>query len=363
MKIQHLNFFLNIYASFVIMYKMGLTYRDAGVDIEEAERFVNLLRPLARATFRPEVASDIGAFNALFRLDLSKYKRPLLVSSTDGVGTKLKIAFMLNRHDTVGIDLVAMSVNDILTCGAEPLFFLDYIATGRLSSDKGLEIIKGISKGCQEAGCSLIGGETAEMPGFYNPDEYDLCGFAVGIVEEEEVITGKDIMPGDLLIGLASNGLHSNGYSLVRRIIEQRGLRLDQYMPELKTTLAEELLKPTRIYVKAFMALKRSGITVRGMAHITGGGITGNLPRILPEGLSAVIEKGSWEILPIFHLIKEMGNVPEEELFRTFNMGIGYIIIVAEGDLDNAISLLQEAGYSPFKIGIIEKGKREVRYV
>jgi len=342
---------------------MALTYRDAGVDIDEAERFVRLLLPVARQTFRPEVMSDIGSFNALFKLDLSKYKEPVLVSGTDGVGTKLKIAFMLDRHNTVGIDLVAMCVNDVLTCGAEPLFFLDYIATGRLSAEKALEIVKGIAEGCKEAGCSLIGGETAEMPGFYAPGEYDLCGFSVGIVDRSEIITGNDIRPGDLVIGISSSGLHSNGYSLVRHLLAKKGLSLDLYINELGITLGEELLKPTRIYVKAFKALKDSGVTVKGMAHITGGGITGNLPRIFPENISAVIDKNSWEIPYIFRYLQELGGVPEDEAFRTFNMGIGYIIIVPEVEGDRALLVLQKAQYRAFKIGFIEKGNKRVRYV
>jgi len=342
---------------------MALTYRDAGVDIDEAERFVRLLLPVARQTFRPEVMSDIGSFNALFKLDLSKYKEPVLVSGTDGVGTKLKIAFMLDRHNTVGIDLVAMCVNDVLTCGAEPLFFLDYIATGRLSAEKALEIVKGIAEGCKEAGCSLIGGETAEMPGFYAPGEYDLCGFSVGIVDRSEIITGNDIRPGDLVIGISSSGLHSNGYSLVRHLLAKKGLSLDLYIDELGITLGEELLKPTRIYVKAFKALKDSGVTVKGMAHITGGGITGNLPRIFPENISAVIDKNSWEIPYIFRYLQELGGVPEDEAFRTFNMGIGYIIIVPEVEGDRALLVLQKVQYRAFKIGFIEKGNKGVRYV
>ncbi len=342
---------------------MALTYKDAGVDIDEADRFVRLLLPIARQTFRSEVLSDIGSFNALFKLDLSKYKEPVLVSGTDGVGTKLKIAFMLDRHNTVGIDLVAMCVNDVLTCGAEPLFFLDYIATGRLSAEKAIEIVKGIAEGCKEAGCSLIGGETAEMPGFYAPGEYDLCGFSVGIVDRSEIITGNDIRPGDLIIGISSNGLHSNGYSLVRHLLAKKGLSLDLYINELGITLGEELLKPTMIYVKAFKALKDSGVTVKGMAHITGGGITGNLPRIFPENISAVINKNSWTIPYIFRYLQELGGIPEDEAFRTFNMGIGYIIIVPEAEGDRALSVLEEAQYRAFKIGVIEKGNKGVRYV
>lgn len=342
---------------------MGLTYRDAGVDINEADRFVRLLRPFARSTFRPEVISDIGSFSALFRLDLTRYKRPVLVSGTDGVGTKLKIAFLLDKHDTVGIDLVAMCVNDILTCGAEPLFFLDYIATGRLSSEKTVQIVKGISDGCIEAGCALIGGETAEMPGFYREDEYDLAGFAVGVVEEEEIITGNRIGPGDVIIGLLSNGLHSNGYSLVRKIIDLKDLKLSLYIDEIGRTLGEELLRPTRIYVKAFNALREARIEIKGMAHITGGGITENLPRILPEDTSAIIKKGSWPVPYVFRFFQSIGEISEEESFRTFNMGIGYIIIVPEMAKERAILELQRGGYEAFIIGIIEKGNKGVRYV
>lgn len=342
---------------------MGLTYREAGVDIEQADRFVSLITPLARSTFRPEVISDIGSFNALFKLDLKKYREPVLVSGTDGVGTKLKIAFMLDKHDTVGIDLVAMCVNDILTCGAEPLFFLDYIATGKLSPEKSVEIVKGIAAGCREAGCSLIGGETAEMPGFYQPEEYDLCGFAVGVVEEGEIITGRGIREGDIIIGISSSGLHSNGYSLAREIISRNRLALSFYLEETGSTLGEELLKPTRIYVKAFRALKDSGINIKGMAHITGGGITGNLPRIFPEDVSAVIDKGSWDVPFIFRFLQRLGDVPEDEMFRTFNMGIGYIIVVPVGEGGKVVSILKEAGYDACKIGIIEKGNKEVRYV
>lgn len=342
---------------------MGLTYRDSGVDIEEADRFVRLITPMAKSTFRPEVLSDIGSFNALFKLDLKRYRQPVLVSGTDGVGTKLKIAFMLNKHDTVGIDLVAMCVNDILTCGAEPLFFLDYIATGKLSSDKAVDIIKGIAEGCREAGCSLIGGETAEMPGFYQEGEYDLCGFAVGVVEQDEIITGRDIKKGDLIIGISSNGLHSNGYSLVRHIIARRELSLSQYLNEIGMSLGEELLRPTRIYVRAFRALKESAITVKGMAHITGGGITGNLPRIFPDDVFAVIYKDSWPVPFIFRFLQRLGEVPEDEMFRTFNMGIGYIIIVPEGQAEGAIGILRKAGYTAYQIGIIEKGNKGVSYV
>lgn len=340
-----------------------LTYKKAGVDIHEGERFVDLIAPLARETFRKEVLTEIGSFSGLFKLDKERYKEPILVSGTDGVGTKLKVAFMADKHDTVGIDLVAMCVNDILTCGAEPLFFLDYIATGRLSPEKARLIVRGIVSGCKEAGCSLIGGETAEMPGFYQDGEYDLAGFAVGIVDKDRIINSRDIKEGDVLIGLSSSGLHSNGYSLVRKIFfEIEKLDTASYIPELKTTVAEELLKPTRIYVKAFNALKED-IRVKGMAHITGGGIPGNLSRILPEGIGANVKKGSWPSLPIFGLIKDMGNVPEDEMKWTFNMGVGYIIVVPEDSESKAVSLLRSAGYDSYIIGMLAKGVRGVSYV
>ena len=339
-----------------------LTYKKAGVDIGEGERFVRLISPMVRKTFRPEVMTDIGSFGALFRIDLKKYKRPVLVSGTDGVGTKLKIAFMMDKHDTVGIDLVAMCVNDILTSGAEPLFFLDYFATGKLNPDKASKVIKGIVKGCREAGCSLIGGETAEMPGFYSEGEYDLSGFAVGVVDKEKVIDGSMIRAGDEIIGIASNGLHSNGYSLARRLFfDIKRMDINTLIPELGTVLGKELLKPTRIYVKAFNALKK-GLKVKGMAHITGGGIPGNLPRILPKGIRANIKTGSWPVPKIFTLIREMGNVTDDDMRRTFNMGIGYIVIVQKGLGKEALSLLKTEGYPAFLIGNTEKGGRGVRY-
>jgi len=335
-----------------------LTYKKAGVDISEGERFVSLISPMIKETFRPGVMTEIGSFSALFKLDITKYREPVLVSGTDGVGTKLKIAFLMDRHDTVGIDLVAMCVNDILTSGAEPLFFLDYFATGKLKPEKASEVIKGIINGCKEAGCSLIGGETAEMPGFYLENEYDLSGFAVGVVDKERIINGSKIKEGDLIIGIASNGLHSNGYSLVRKLFfDLKKMNVDTYIPDLGTTLGEELLKPTRIYVKAFMVL-RDKLEIKGMAHITGGGIPGNLPRILPEGIYADIKIGSWPVPKIFELIEKIGNIPEDEMKKTFNMGIGYIMVVSEGMAEEAVSLLNKSGYTAFIIGNIEKGNR-----
>jgi phosphoribosylformylglycinamidine cyclo-ligase len=339
-----------------------LTYKKSGVDIDEGDKFVNLISPLVKRTFRPEVMTEIGLFSALFKPDITRYREPVLVSSTDGVGTKLKIAFMMNRHDTVGIDLVAMCVNDILTTGAEPLFFLDYLATGRLHAETASKVIEGIVKGCEEAGCSLIGGETAEMPGFYPEGEYDVAGFSVGIVEKEKIINGSSIREGDVIIGIASDGLHSNGYSLVRKLFfDVKKMSVDAHIHELGVKLGEELLKPTRIYVRAFMAL-RDHIEIKGMAHITGGGIPGNLPRILPEGICAHIRIGSWPAPPIFEVIVKIGNIADEEMKMTFNMGIGYIMVVSKEVSDDAISLLNEAGYRAFIIGNTEKGGRGVRY-
>jgi phosphoribosylformylglycinamidine cyclo-ligase len=339
-----------------------LTYKKSGVDIDEGEKFVNLISPMAKRTFRPEVMTEIGLFSALFKLDMTRYKEPILVSSTDGVGTKLKIAFMMNRHDTIGIDLVGMCVNDILTTGAEPLFFLDYLATGKLNSAIASKVIEGVVKGCEEAGCSLIGGETAEMPGFYHEDEYDVAGFSVGIVEKEKIINGSGIQEGDIIIGLSSNGLHSNGYSLVRKLFfDMEKMGLDTYIPELGNKLGEELLRPTKIYVKSFMTL-RDNVEIKGMAHITGGGIPGNLPRILPDNMCADIKIGSWPVPPIFQIIEKTGNIADDEMKRIFNMGIGYIIIVSRDVSGDTISLLQKAGYSAFIIGSTEKGGKSVRY-
>lgn len=342
---------------------MRFTYKKAGVDIKKGSRFVDSIRPLLRTTFRKGVLGDIGLFGSFFKIDTTRYREPVLVSGTDGVGTKLKIAFMVDRHNTVGIDLVAMCVNDILTSGAEPLFFLDYLATGRLSINKSVDIVKGIVEGCRMAGCSLIGGETAEMPGFYNEGEYDLSGFAVGIVERDKIIDGSDIKGGDLIIGLSSNGLHSNGYSLVRRLFfDVKGYNPNKRLKGLDCTLGEELLKPTRIYVKNILRIIKS-YRIKGIAHITGGGITENLPRITPHGLMANINRGTWYIHNIFKIIQEMGNVSEAEMFRTFNMGIGLILIVDRPDANRIIKRLNSLGERAFLIGEIKKGKGGVRYV
>jgi phosphoribosylformylglycinamidine cyclo-ligase len=338
------------------------TYKKAGVDIDEGDRFVDMISPLVRRTFRDGVMTDIGSFGALFKLDIKKYREPVLVSGTDGVGTKLKVAFMTDRHNTVGIDLVAMCVNDVLTSGAEPLFFLDYFATGKLLPEKASMVIAGIVEGCRQAGCALIGGETAEMPGFYENGEYDLAGFAVGVVDKEKIINGSDIREGDSLIGLSSSGLHSNGYSLVRRLFfDVKKMEVSTYVPQIGSTIGDELLKPTRIYVKAFYALK-DRVKIKGMAHITGGGIPGNLPRILPDKVGAVIKEGSWPLPPVLRIIEESGYVPSLDMRRTFNMGIGYIMVVSEDRAEETISILEETGFPSYRIGSVVNGRKEILY-
>ena len=335
------------------------TYKDAGVDIEKADKFVEYIKQKVKEVQGKEIVTPFGGFAAGYLLDISKYKNPVLMSTTDGVGTKLKIAQIMNKHDTVGIDLVAMNVNDLITTLAKPLFFLDYIATGKLDLDVQRQIIDGIVEGCKQAGCYLVGGETAEMPGFYQPGEYDLAGFCVGVVDRDEMLTGEDISEGDLLIGLPSSGVHSNGYSLVRKIISDRGYKYDQYIEELGGVLGEVLLTPTRIYVRDIFHLKENGVKLKGIAHITGGGIPGNLVRILPEGLTAVVEKEKLPKLPIFEWIQREGNVPEEEMFKTFNMGVGMILVADEVNTEKILSLNGEARI----IGHIKRGKREVRIV
>ncbi|MDA8172367.1 MAG: phosphoribosylformylglycinamidine cyclo-ligase [Nitrospiraceae bacterium] len=343
---------------------MGLTYKKAGVDIREGERLVELIAPLAGRTKRKGVLQGIGLFGALFELDAARYRRPVLVSGTDGVGTKLKIAFMTGRHDTVGIDLVAMCVNDILTCGAEPLFFLDYFATGRLAARKAARVIGGIARGCEEAGCALVGGETAEMPEFYGEGEYDLAGFAVGVVEKDAIIDGSSIRPGDALIGLASSGLHSNGYSLARKALLEAGRYRLASRPRVLAgrSLGAELLEPTRIYVKAFQALRKNRVAVKGMAHITGGGIPGNLNRILPRRIDALVDEGSWRAPAIFGMIREAGAVPDFEMKKAFNMGIGFVVVTEAAHAQKAVSVLKRAGYESSIMGGTVKGAGRVRY-
>jgi phosphoribosylformylglycinamidine cyclo-ligase len=335
------------------------SYRDAGVDIEKGDAFVQAIKPMVESTFRPEVLTKIGGFAGCVSLNLERYKKPILVSSTDGVGTKLKIAFLMDRHDTVGIDLVAMCVNDILVSGAKPLFLLDYFAASQLDPEKTMKVVSGIVKGCIEAECSLIGGETAEMPGFYKKGEYDLAGFAVGIVEDSQVIDGSGVTVGDRLIGIASSGLHSNGFSLVRKLVlDQLKLDLEKRVEEIGVVLGEELLRPTRIYVKAVLNLARD-FNIVGIAHITGGGITGNLPRIIPKGCKAIVRKGSWDIPPIFSFLQEMGNISEEEMLRTFNNGIGMILIVRSKEVDDIIARLRSFGEKAFIIGEVGRTERE----
>jgi phosphoribosylformylglycinamidine cyclo-ligase len=328
----------------------SLSYRSAGVDIDAGDALIEAIKPYARRTLRPEVLTGIGGFGAQVEIS-KKYREPVLVAGTDGVGTKLKLAFHLNRHDTVGIDLVAMSVNDVLVQGAEPLFFLDYFACGKLDLASATDVIKGVARGCELAGCALIGGETAEMPGMYPAGEYDLAGFAVGVVEKSAVIDGSAIVPGDAVLGLASSGAHSNGYSLIRAIIERA-------QPDLQAdfhgrTLANALLEPTRIYVKPLLALMRA-IKVKGLAHITGGGLVENIPRVLPQGMSAVLMKSSWPMPPLFDWLQRHGGVADAEMHRVFNCGIGMAIIVAEADVATAERMLSEAGERVYRIGRIE---------
>jgi phosphoribosylformylglycinamidine cyclo-ligase len=337
---------------------MALTYRDAGVDIDEGDRLVDLIKPLARPTLRPEVLAGIGGFGGLFALDLKKWKEPVLVSGTDGVGTKLKVAFEADRHDTVGIDLVAMCVNDIAVVGAEPLWFLDYFATGKLSAEQGASVVKGIAEGCRQAGCALIGGETAELPGFYAKGEYDLAGFSVGCVERSKIVDGKDVVPGDLVLGVASTGLHSNGYSLARKALLER-YPLDHRFASIPgKTLADLLLEPTKIYAKQLLAVLEQ-VRLKSIAHITGGGLPGNVPRNLPDGTRAIVEEQRWERPAIFDLIEREGQVPRDEMYRTFNMGLGLTLVVAPGDEQAALAAVRAQGLSAWTVGAVEKGSGE----
>ncbi len=327
----------------------SLTYRAAGVDIDAGDALVERIKPAAKRTLRPEVLAGIGGFGALFEIS-RRYREPVLVSGTDGVGTKLKLAFQLDRHDTVGQDLVAMSVNDILVQGAEPLFFLDYFACGKLDVPTAAVVIEGIAKGCELAGCALIGGETAEMPDMYPAGEYDLAGFAVGVVEKSQIIDGRSIAPGDVVLGLASSGAHSNGYSLIRRILARA--KPDMAADFHGRSFADALLAPTRIYVKPLLALMQQ-VTVKGLAHITGGGLTGNIPRILPENATAMIERSAWPLQPLFQWLQREGNVADDEMFRVFNCGIGMVVILAAEDAPRASKLLREAGETVYEIGRI----------
>jgi phosphoribosylformylglycinamidine cyclo-ligase len=337
---------------------MSLTYRDAGVDIDEGDRLVELIKPHARATLRPEVLAGIGGFGGLFALDLQKWKQPVLVSGTDGVGTKLKVAFAANRHDTIGQDLVAMCVNDVAVVGAEPLFFLDYYGTGKLSAEQAAQVVKGIAAGCELAGCALIGGETAELPGFYAAGEYDLAGFAVGCVERTRIVDGTKVAPGDVVIGIASSGLHSNGYSLARKALLERHPLGERFDALGGRTLADALLEPTRIYAKDVLAVLEQ-VPVHSFAHITGGGLPGNVPRNMPEGTRAVLDERRWPRPAIFDLVEREGAVPRDEMYRTFNMGLGLVAIVAAGDEAAIHAVLKTRGLAAWTVGQVERGEGE----
>ncbi len=337
---------------------MATTYRDAGVDIDEGDRLVDLIKPLARPTLRPEVLAGIGGFGGLFALDTKKYRNPVLVSGTDGVGTKLKLAFLTGRHDTVGIDLVAMSVNDVAVTGAEPLFFLDYFATGRLRAEEAAQVVKGIAEGCRQAGCALIGGETAELPGFYADGEYDLAGFAVGVVERDRILDGRGVVPGDALVGVASTGLHSNGYSLARKVLLERHALSDRPVELSGRTIGEALLEPTRIYARDVLALLDE-VPVKAIAHITGGGLPGNVPRNLPDGTRAVVRAGAWDVPAIFGLIEREGAVAPDEMYRTFNMGLGLVLVLPASSAEAARAVLARRGLASWVVGAVEAGSGE----
>ncbi|WP_090569043.1 phosphoribosylformylglycinamidine cyclo-ligase [Belnapia rosea] len=338
----------------------SLTYRDAGVDIDAGDALVEAIKPLAKSTSRSGTMGGLGGFGALFDLKAAGFTDPVLVSSTDGVGTKLRVALDAGLHGTVGIDLVAMCVNDLVVQGAEPLFFLDYFATGKLRLDQARAVISGIAEGCRQAGCALVGGETAEMPGMYADEDYDLAGFSVGAAERGALLPKPDVGPGDVLLGLASTGVHSNGFSLVRRVVEAGGLGLGAPSPFGGGTLGEALLAPTRVYVKSLLALHRAGL-LKAAAHITGGGLPGNLPRVLPDGVAAEVDAGSWSVPAVFGWLARTGNVAPEEMLRVFNCGIGMVVVVAAGAVAEATALLEGAGETVFRIGTLEAGSGEAR--
>lgn len=337
----------------------SISYKDAGVDIDKAESFVQNIGPLVKSTYRTGVLGEIGGFGGLFHLDVNRYRDPVLVSATDGVGTKIKIAIMMEQHNTIGIDLVAMCVNDIIVHGAAPLFFLDYLAMGELAPGVATQIIEGIVTGCRQAHCSLIGGETAEMPGMYQPGDYDLAGFVVGVVEREHLLDGSDVAVGHCLIGLASSGLHSNGFSLVRKVLfEHHGHSVTDYLPELGLPLGEELLKPTRIYSETVLNVQRD-FPISGVAHITGGGLTNNLPRILPKTCQAVIHRDSWPVPPIFRLLQDKGGIAAEEMMRTFNNGIGLVLVMDKKYVGDVLLRLQGLNEQAYVIGEIVARKND----
>ena len=338
-----------------------MDYKNAGVDIEAGYKSVELMKKYVKETMRPEVLGGLGGFSGAFSLDSFKgMEKPTLVSGTDGVGTKLKLAFLLDKHDTVGIDCVAMCVNDIACAGGEPLFFLDYIACGKNYPEKIATIVKGVADGCKQAGAALIGGETAEMPGFYPEDEYDLAGFAVGIVDEKKLITAEQLKAGDVLIGMASSGVHSNGFSLVRKVFEMTKESLETYYEELGTTLGEALLAPTKIYVKALKSIKDAGVEIKACSHITGGGFYENIPRMLPDGVRAVVRKDSYEVPAIFRLLADKGNIEEQMMYNTYNMGIGMVLAVDPSEVEAAMAAVREAGEIPYVIGEVEAGEKGV---
>jgi phosphoribosylformylglycinamidine cyclo-ligase len=345
--------------------KKKTTYKSAGVDIDKANEFVECIKPLIKTTARKEVVAGIGGFGGLFHLDSQKFKNPILVSSTDGVGTKLRVAQLMDKHDTIGIDLVAMSVNDVVVQGAEPLFFLDYLATGKIEMEKSVQIIKGIVDGCNQAGCTLLGGETAEMPGFYKPGEYDLAGFCVGAVDADKIIDGSGISFNDRIIGLASSGLHSNGFSLARKVLlENKKLDITKKVAGLMKPIGLELLEPTRIYVKSLLTIFKN-FHIKGVVHITGGGFFDNIPRIIPNSCRAIINKKAWDVPPIFNVIQEMGEIDEQEMFRVFNMGIGMMIIVSEKECQDIMEQLkmEVLGEKAYLIGVIEKREEDEQQV
>ena len=338
-----------------------MDYKNAGVDIEAGYRSVELMKKHVQETMRKEVLTNLGGFSGAFSMEAFKnMEKPTLVSGTDGVGTKLKLAFIMDKHDSVGIDCVAMCVNDIACAGGEPLFFLDYIACGKNYPEKIASIVSGVAEGCKQSNAALIGGETAEMPGFYPEDEYDLAGFAVGIVDEKDIITGKDVKAGDVLIGMASSGVHSNGFSLVRKVFSMDKKTLDTYHEELGTTLGEALIAPTKIYVKALRSIKDAGVRIKACSHITGGGFYENIPRMLPEGKRAVVEKDSYEIPAIFKMLAREGEIAEQMMYNTYNMGLGMILAVDPADVDKTMEAVKAAGETPYVVGKIEDGENGV---
>lgn len=338
-----------------------MDYKKAGVDIEAGYKSVELMKQHVKETLRPEVLGGLGGFSGAFSLATIKdMENPILLSGTDGVGTKIKLAFLMDKHDTVGIDCVAMCVNDVACAGGEPLFFLDYIACGKNYPEKIAAIVKGVAEGCKQAGAALVGGETAEHPGLMPEDEYDLAGFAVGVADEKDLITGENIKPGDILIGIASSGVHSNGFSLVRKVFDMTKESLDTYYEELGTTLGEALLTPTRIYVKALKRIKEAGITVKGCSHITGGGFYENIPRMLPEGIHTVVKKDSYEVPAIFKLLQSKGNIAEQMMYNTYNMGLGMVLAVSPEDKERVMEAISAAGDTPYEVGYCEAGEKGV---